>query len=286
MTRWNLLSSQRLRNLLSIDLEDWFCVSNFDDVLPREVWDACELRVEGSTRKLLDLFDAHDVRATFFVLGWVAERVPRLIRDIHEAGHEIACHGYHHHRIGQLDPERFDADLGRALAILRPLCGEVVGYRAPSFSLTRDTMWAVPILRRHGIRYDSSIFPFGAHPEYGIADAPVEPYWLDDGLLEIPMSVVEVAGRRIPCTGGGYFRLYPYRLSEALVRRSNDQGRPVVFYAHPWEFDPDQPRMPLSPIKRFRHYNHLGSTLSRLDRLLGAFEWGPLGVHARHCADA
>ena len=265
-------------NLLSIDLEDWFCVSNFDDVIPREAWDACELRVEGSTRALLELFERRGVRATFFVLGWVAERVPGLIREVAAAGHEVACHGYHHHRLGQLDPERFDEDLGRALAILRGLTDQPVdGYRAPSFSLTEATMWAVPVLCKHGIRYDSSIFPFGAHPEYGIADAPVEPYALADDLIEVPMSVVQVAGRRLPCTGGGYFRLYPYRLSETLVRRCNDEGRPAIFYAHPWEFDPEQPRMPLSPVKRFRHYNNLSRTLSRLDRLLDAFEWEPIG---------
>jgi hypothetical protein len=144
----------------------------------------------------------------------------------------------------------------------------------------------VPILERHGIRWDSSIFPFGAHPEYGIADAPLDVHRLGDALLEVPMSVVEVAGRRVPCTGGGYFRLYPYRLSEALVRRCNAQGRPAIFYAHPWEFDPDQPRLPLPPIKRFRHYNNLRATLPRLDRLLRAFEWGPIGAHVERRADA
>jgi polysaccharide deacetylase family protein (PEP-CTERM system associated) len=162
----------------------------------------------------------------------------------------------------------------------------VVGYRAPSFSLTKETMWAVPVLRKHGIRYDSSIFPFGAHPEYGIADAPMSAYRLADDLVEVPMSVVQVAGRRLPCTGGGYFRLYPYRLSETLVRRCNAEGRPAIFYAHPWEFDPDQPRMPLPPIKRFRHYNNLSRTLSRLDRLLAAFSWEPIGPYARERADA
>lgn len=272
-----------MQNLLSIDLEDWFCVSNFDDLIPREAWDACELRVVESTRRLLDLFDRRGVRATFFVLGWIAERAPELIRELDGAGHEVACHGYGHHRLGQLDPARFDADLERALAILRPLSrAPVVGYRAPSFSLTQATLWATPILRRHGITWDSSIFPFGGHPEYGIADAPLDPYWLDGapGLLEVPMTCVEVRGRRVPCTGGGYFRLYPYALSRRLIARSNAAGRPAIFYAHPWEFDPDQPRMPLPPVKRFRHYNHLSSTLDRLDRLLAEFEWGPMGPWA------
>ena len=270
-----------MRNLLSIDLEDWFCVSNFDDMLPRDVWALCELRVETSTHRLLELFERRGVRSTFFVLGWIAERVPKLIETIATAGHEIACHGYHHHRLGMLDAKRLDADLTAALGILRGITGrEIAGYRAPSFSLTKDTMWAVPVLQRHGFRYDSSVFPFGAHPEYGIADAPLTPYWLAEGLLEIPMSVVDIAGQRVPGPGGGYFRLYPYSLSRSLVRRCNAAGRPAIFYAHPWEFDPAQPRLPLPAIKRFRHYNNLGQTLARLDRLLVDFEWQPIGTYS------
>jgi polysaccharide deacetylase family protein (PEP-CTERM system associated) len=277
-----------MRNLLSIDLEDWFCVSNFDDMLPRDVWDLCELRVEASTHRLLELFDRRGARATFFVLGWVAERVPRLIETVARAGHEIACHGYHHHRLGMLDEDRLDGDLTAALAVLSGITGqEIAGYRAPSFSLTQDTMWAVPVLKRHGFRYDSSVFPFGAHPEYGIAGAPLDPYWIADGLLEIPMTVVEIGGRRLPCTGGGYFRLYPYSLSRSLIRRCNASGRPAIFYAHPWEFDPEQPRMPLPGLKRFRHYNNLHRTLSRLDRLLVDFDWQPIGALAsEHLAAA
>jgi polysaccharide deacetylase family protein (PEP-CTERM system associated) len=275
-----------IRNLLSIDLEDWFCVSNFDALLDRAVWSSCQLRVVDSTRRLLELFDRHGVTATFFTLGWIAEQAPDLIREVAAAGHEIACHGYHHHRLYQLDPERFADDLARALAILRELSPRPVeGYRAPSFSLTTRTMWAPPIMAAQGIRWDSSVFPFGAHPEYGIADAPLDPYWLAEGLVELPMSVVEFGGRRVPCPGGGYFRLYPYSLSAALIRRCNAGGRPAIFYAHPWEFDPDQPRMPLSPVKRFRHYNNLEHTLARLDRLLGEFAWGPMGPRAREAAE-
>lgn len=272
-----------MHNLLSIDLEDWFCVSNFDGLLDRSVWPSCQLRVVESTRRLLELFDRRGVHATFFVLGHVAERAPALIREVAAAGHEIACHGYHHHRLAQLDPQRLDQDLGKVLGLLRELSpAPVEGYRAPSFSLTRETTWALPVLAKHGIRWDSSVFPFGAHPEYGIADAPLDPYWIADDLLELPMSVVELPGTRtrVPCTGGGYFRLYPYSLSAALIRRCNAAGRPVIFYAHPWEFDPDQPRMPLRPDKRFRHYNNLDKTLTRLDRLLREFAWGPMGPYA------
>lgn len=273
--------SAPIRNLLSIDLEDWFCVSNFDGLLDRAVWSSCRLRVVESTRRLLELFERRGVTATFFTLGWIAEQAPALIREVAAAGHEIACHGYHHHRLYQLDAERFADDLARALAILRELSPRPVeGYRAPSFSLTERTAWAPAILRAQGIRWDSSVFPFGGHPEYGIADAPLEPYWLADDLVELPMSVVEFGGRRLPCTGGGYFRLYPYSLSAALIRRCNAAGRPAIFYAHPWEFDPEQPRMPLGPIKRFRHYNNLDKTFARLDRLLGEFAWGPMGPFA------
>ncbi len=268
-------------NLLSIDLEDWFCVSNFDTLIDRSVWSSCELRVVASTHRLLALFDRRGVKATFFVLGWIAEQVPELIREIAAAGHEIACHGYHHNRLDQLDAPRFALDLARALAILRELSPRPVeGYRAPSFSLTSRTLWALPVLREQGIRWDSSVFPFGGHPEYGIADAPLDPYWIADDLLELPMSVVEVAGQRLPCTGGGYFRLYPYSLSATLIRRCNAAGRPAIFYAHPWEFDPEQPRMPLPRIKQFRHYNNLDKTMVRLDRLLGEFAWRPLGPWA------
>jgi len=273
-----------VRNHLTIDLEDWFCVSNFDALIQRSSWASCDFRVADSTRRLLELFDRRGVKATFFVLGWVAERDPALIREVAEAGHEIACHGYGHERLTQIDAPRFDADLGRALTVLRGLVdAPVVGYRAPSFSLTERTLWAIPILRKHGIRWDSSVFPFGGHPEYGVARAPLSPYPLADDLVELPLSCVELGGRRLPCTGGGYFRLYPYALSAGLIRRCNRDGRPAIFYAHPWEFDPDQPRMRLPPVKRFRHYNNLDKTLDRLDRLLVDFEWGPLGPLALSC---
>ncbi len=277
----NELSCATVRNRLSIDLEDWFCVSNLDGLLPRELWDTCELRVEHSTDTLLELFERRGVKATFFVLGWCAERLPHLIERIDAAGHEIACHGYHHHRLNQLDAAGLDADLERALSILRPLSTRpVVGYRAPSFSLTKDTLWALPILRKHGIEWDSSVFPFGAHPEYGIADAPTHPYWIDEELLEVPMSVLEVLSQRLPCPGGGYCRLFPYALSKRMIQRCNREGRPAIFYAHPWEFDPEQPRQPMPAVKRFRHYNNLSRTLPRLERLLGDFAWGPMGGYA------
>ena len=263
-----------MRNAISIDLEDWFCVANFKDAIPRERWDTCELRVEQNTRRLLALFDRHQTKATFFVLGWVAERVPDLIQEIEAAGHEIGTHGYNHQMLTEMDPDSFDADLRRSLEVLRACTrGDIVGYRAPSFTVTERTMWAIDVLARHGLRYDSSIFPVGFHPDYGVADAPLEIYDHPQGVREFPMSVAEILGKRIPCSGGGYFRLLPYAATRALLRRCNGAGRPFVFYLHPWEVDPTQPRVRIPLTKRFRHYVNLRRTYDRLDRLLGDFEF-------------
>lgn len=266
-----------MRNALSIDLEDWFNVYNFEGVLHRSEWDELPLRVEQSTGRLLDLFADREVRATFFVLGWIAERAPDLIRRIDAEGHEIASHGYSHRLVTHMDRPTFEADLDRSLEVLRDLTDQPIrGFRAPSFSITRDTLWALDVLVDRGFLYDSSIFPVGFHPDYGIADAPLGIHRRPGGLFEIPMSVAHVRGRRVPCSGGGYFRLLPLQATAALMRQCHAEGRPVVFYAHPWEFDPDQPRMPLSPVKRFRHYNNLHRTFGRLERLLDRFDFGPV----------
>jgi polysaccharide deacetylase family protein (PEP-CTERM system associated) len=258
---------------MSVDVEDWFCVHNLSRLIPYADWDKCESRVERSTTRLLDLFGKHRVEATFFVLGWVADRFPDLVREIERRGHEVATHGYSHQLLTFMQPEEFRADLQRSLvALARTTTQEVRGFRAPSFSLTKKTLWAVDILRESGIQYDSSVFPVTFHPDYGIADADLRPYRLAEGLTELPMGVAEVLGRRVPCSGGGYFRLYPYAVTRALMRRCNQQGRPVMFYLHPWEADPDQPRVAgLSWSKRFRHYNNLDRTEERLEWLLNDF---------------
>jgi polysaccharide deacetylase family protein (PEP-CTERM system associated) len=262
------------QNVFSIDLEDWFCVRNLSGVISRDDWERCESRVERNTFLLLELLAHHRVEATFFVLGWVAERHPDLVREVERRGHEIATHGYSHRLLTTLNPEEFRADLGRSLEVLaRCSSAPVRGFRAPSFSITRKTWWALDILRRSGIQYDSSIFPVGFHPDYGIPDAPLDAHRLPEGLFELPMSCAEVFGRKVPCSGGGYFRLFPYAVTRALMRRCNQQGRPVIFYLHPWEVDPEQPRVPLSPLNRFRHYNNLDRTAERLERLLGDFEF-------------
>ena len=262
-------------NVMSVDLEDWFCVYNLSRVIPYSQWDRCESRVERSTLRLLDLFHQHRVVATFFVLGWVADRFPDLVKEVERQGHEIATHGYSHRLLTLMKPEEFRVDLQQSLeALARAISQDVHGFRAPSFSVTRATLWAAGILKEAGIRYDSSVFPVQFHPEYGIADAELGPYELAEGLTELPMSVAQVLGRRIPCCGGGYFRLYPYAVTRWLMRRCNEQGRPVIFYLHPWEIDPEQPRVEgLSWSERFRHYNSLTKTQERMERLLGDFSF-------------
>jgi polysaccharide deacetylase family protein (PEP-CTERM system associated) len=259
-------------NVFSIDLEEWFCVYNLSQVIPYEHWDRCESRVEPSTLAILDLLSKHHVEGTFFVLGWVAERHPELVREVERRGHEIATHGYSHRLITHLSRDEFRADLERSLEVLTPLASKPIrGFRAPSFSVTRKTWWALDILRECGIHYDSSMFPISFHPDYGVPEAPLTAHHLSEGIWEMPMSVAEVAGKRVPCCGGGYFRQFPYAVTRSLMQLCNRQGRPVNFYLHPWEVDPDQPRMPLPLVKRVRHYNNLAKTMPRLERLLSDF---------------
>ncbi len=259
-------------NVFSIDLEEWFCVYNLSQVIPYEHWDRCESRVEPSTLAILDLLSKHHVEGTFFVLGWVAERHPDLVREVERRGHEIATHGYSHRLITHLSRDEFRADLERSLEVLTPLASKPIrGFRAPSFSVTRKTWWALDILRECGIHYDSSMFPISFHPDYGVPEAPLTAHHLSEGIWEMPMSVAEVAGKRVPCCGGGYFRQFPYAVTRSLMQLCNRQGRPVNFYLHPWEVDPDQPRMPLPLVKRVRHYNNLAKTMPRLERLLSDF---------------
>ena len=262
-------------NVMSVDVEDWFTVENMRGIIPRQDWEKLESRVEANVLRLLDLFASRGVEATFFVLGWIADRHPDLVGEIARRGHEVATHGYSHNMLTRMTPEEFASDLEQSLeALARGCSAPVLGFRAPTFSVTRRTMWAVEILRAHGLRYDSSVFPIGFHPDYGIGDAPLAPHRYDNGLWELPMSCAEIAGRRIPCSGGGYFRLLPYRATRLLMRRCNAQGRPVVFYLHPWEIDPAQPRVRALPaLKRFRHYNNLDRMYGRLERLLGDFRF-------------
>ena len=266
-----------MKNAISIDLEDWFCVHNLSKAIPRETWDSCELRVRDTTRRLISIFDSHKTKATFFVLGWVAERIPELVRELEDRGHEIALHGYNHLLLTEISPEEFDADLVRGLEALER-CGvqtRPVGFRAPSFTVVKATKeWALPILEKYQFKYDSSVFPIGFHPDYGMVDAPLTPYKITENLHEFPMSCLEVMGKRFPFAGGGYFRLFPYAYTRYCMRKVNAQGRPAVFYLHPWELDPGQPRVKnLSLSQRLRHYRNLDQTEKRLEKLLNDFEF-------------
>jgi polysaccharide deacetylase family protein (PEP-CTERM system associated) len=266
-----------MKNAISIDLEDWFCVHNLSGVIKPADWDNCELRVRESTERVLRLFNKHQTRATFFVLGWVAERIPDLIKSIDAQGHEIAVHGYNHLLLTEISPKEFEDDLAKALEAI-DRCGvktRPIGFRAPSFTIVEKTkQWALPILEKYQFKYDSSVFPIGFHPDYGVADSPLSPYMITDRLHEFPMSCLELFGKRLPFGGGGYFRLFPYAYTKYCLRKVNNNGRPTVFYLHPWELDPGQPRVNnLSLSKRIRHYGNLDQTEKRFERLLGDFEF-------------
>ncbi|WP_245995156.1 XrtA system polysaccharide deacetylase [Inmirania thermothiophila] len=260
--------------------------------VPRAAWDRMERRVAANTHRILDLLAEHGAHATFFVLGWVAEREPGLVRRIAAEGHEVASHGWSHERVGALGPGAFRDEVRRSKALLEDLSGTaVIGYRAPSFSLDAGEPWAVPILAEAGYRYSSSLHPI-RHDHYGDPHAPRFPFPRGHGLLEVPVSTVEVGGRRLPCGGGGFFRLAPYRYTRWALRRIHAEGRPAVFYLHPWELDPAQPRpRGLDRRTRVRHYLNLRRTEARLERLLRDFVWDridrvvalPAGALAHAC---
>lgn len=264
-------------NAFSVDLEDWFCVNNLSHIINKNDWEKQELRVEKNTEKLLTLFKKFNIKVTFFILGWIAEKVPELIESIDKEGHEIATHGYSHSLLTEITPDFFKQDLRKAIAITKSITNkDILGFRAPSFTITNKTLWAIDIMKDEGIKYDSSVFPISFHPDYGISNASLKIFEIKEGITEVPLSVVEIFGKRIPCSGGGYFRLYPYKFTKWLINKCNKQGRPVIFYLHPWEIDPGQPKINLPIIKRFRHYNNLNKTDGRLEKLLMDFEFAPV----------
>jgi polysaccharide deacetylase family protein (PEP-CTERM system associated) len=267
-------------NAMSVDVEDYFQVSAFEKSVSRQEWEHLESRVEGNTDRLLSLFDDAGVHATFFVLGWVAERYPGLVRRIAAQGHEIASHSYGHRLVYELTPDEFRVDLRRAKAAIEAAAGSpVLGYRAPSYSVVARSTWALEILAEEGYVYDASIFPI-RHDRYGIPDAPRHIHRIDVGsrsILEVPGSTVRYAGVNLPVAGGGYFRILPYQWTRWGIRHLNrSEKRPAVFYIHPWEIDPDQPRLPGSRLSRARHYRNLTKTEARLKRLLRDFRFGPI----------
>jgi polysaccharide deacetylase family protein (PEP-CTERM system associated) len=264
-----------IANALTVDVEDYFQVSALAPHIARGDWDRIPCRVERNVERILELLAEASAQATFFTLGWIAERHPQLVRRIVEAGHEVASHGYGHVRIQEQTPTEFAQDIRRAKTLLEDLAGtEVKGYRAPSFSIGQSTLWAFDQIAEAGYRYSSSVYPV-RHDLYGMPQAPRFPYRPRGDLLEIPVSTVRVLNRNLPAGGGGYFRLLPYTLSRALIRRVNSFDRqPSVFYFHPWEIDWQQPRVPgTTPKTRFRHYVNLRRTEPRLRRLLRDFRW-------------
>jgi polysaccharide deacetylase family protein (PEP-CTERM system associated) len=264
-------------NAMTVDVEDYFHASAFDSVVSRAAWDGIDSRVVPNTMRLLEMFDRRGVRATFFVLGWIADRFPGLVRQISLLGHEVASHGYHHQLLYMLTPNQFREDIRSAKAAIESVTGKaVLGFRAPSYSIIQSNLWTLDVLLEEGHLYDASIFPIH-HDRYGIPDGPRHPYVMRRAggpLVEMPGSTVRVGTVNLPIAGGGYFRLLPYGWTRWGMERVNRvEGKPVVFYIHPWEIDPDQPRFAVGAFRRWRHYTGLGRTTGRLDQLLSEFKF-------------
>jgi polysaccharide deacetylase family protein (PEP-CTERM system associated) len=272
-------SVRQLDGAFTVDVEDYFHVSAFADVVRPADWDHCESRVEASTRRILQLAARHKTRGTFFVLGWVAERFPQLVREIQSAGHEIGCHSHWHQLVYEQGPDNFRRDLLQARDTLQELTGEPVrAYRAPSFSITQRSLWALEILVESGFDTDASIYPIH-HDRYGIPGFPAAPCRIttrSGTLREFPGPTSRVAGLNVPVGGGGYLRLLPWAVTAGLLRRVLKAERPLNIYVHPWEVDPDQPRIAASRRSRFRHYQNLSTTYGKLDRLMTEFRLGSM----------
>ncbi len=271
-----LMTSAPITNALTIDVEDYFQVSAFAPYIPRSTWEQCECRVERNVMRILDLLERRGVHATFFTLGWIAERYPHLVRRIVQGGHELASHGYGHERASDLDERAFFADIDRAKKLLEDLAGRaVLGYRAPSFSIGTGNLWAFDSLSRAGYQYSSSVYPIH-HDHYGMPDSPRFAYRVNETLLEIPVTTLRLFNRNLPSSGGGYFRLLPYPLSRWMLQQVNaDDRESAIFYFHPWEIDDEQPRVPGIDLKtRFRHYVNIPRMADKLESLLADFRWG------------
>ncbi len=276
MTACNTVVAAPITNALTIDVEDYFQVSAFAPYIARADWEQRECRVVHNVSRILELLAARGTKATFFTLGWIAERYPDLIRRIVREGHELASHGYGHERASDLDEAAFSQDIRRAKSLLEDLSGtEVTGYRAPSFSIGTANLWAFDCLAQAGYRYSSSIYPI-RHDHYGMPESPRFAYRVDAGLLEVPITTLRLFNRNLPSSGGGYFRLLPYALSRWMLRRVNASDRQAaIFYFHPWEIDVGQPHIAgIDRKTRFRHYLNIARMEGRLQSLLADFEWG------------
>lgn len=283
------MARSALINAMTVDVEDYFQVSAFEKHIDKALWNTLSHRVADNTARILDLFAQHQVKATFFTLAWVAERYPELIKRIVEEGHELASHGYEHIRVTEQNPEQFRADIRKTKQILEDIGGqEVVGYRAASYSIGANNLWALKVLEEEGHLYSSSIYPV-KHDLYGMPSAPRFAFHPDntEKLLEIPITTLNILGKNMPCGGGGFFRLYPYAFSKAAYQYLNRfEKQSGIFYFHPWEIDPNQPRQENLPLKsRFRHYLNLSRVEGRLNSLLNDFAWDTMqNVFLKHSA--
>jgi polysaccharide deacetylase family protein (PEP-CTERM system associated) len=266
-----------MKNALSFDVEDYFHVTGFEHVVDRARWDDYPVRFQIGMGKILAILERQDVKATFFFLGWIADRFPEVVADVAARGHEVAIHSYAHRLVYQQRPDEFEEDLARALAaVRRAYDGPILGYRAPTFSIRSDTLWALEIIKRLGFRYDSSIFPI-KRDRYGIPNAEDRPHEIADGLLEFPMSTVDFLGRKLPVAGGGYLRLYPFAFTcRAIDQLNRRRGQPAIIYLHPWELDPGQPKIRADYANTFRHRVNLHRTEQRLEELCRRFQLVPV----------
>lgn len=268
-------------NALTFDIEDYFQVEAFKDYIDFEDWHHYPSRVVENTQKILDILSERDVKATFFTLGWIAERFPEMITRIAEGGHEIATHGYAHHMVYKQTPEEFEQDLGKSIEVLEGISGcQVIGYRAPTYSIVEESFWAFDTLIKYNMLYDSSIFPI-THDRYGVPDGERFPHQIQRAngktILEFPLSTLRLWKWNFPIAGGGYLRLFPYWLIKFGIQRLNQHQKPGIIYLHPWELDPEQPRIPNLPrLTRIRHYLNLHSTATKLHNLIRDFEFAPV----------
>jgi len=270
-------------NALTFDVEEWFHAANLG--VPRDRWESLASRLDGPIDKILALLECHATRATFFVLGWVADRHPQIVLRIHRRGHEIASHGYWHEPVTAQSRDEFRADLVASKDSLEGITGEALtGYRAPSYSIGKDTEWALDELQRQGFLYDSSVYPVRApHGRYGVAGAPLRPYRIHPELWEFPLPTVAVFGHRLPAATGGYLRLWPMAVTEQALKQNRRSGIPTVVNIHPWEMDPDHPRWPAPWWRRALHYNNLHGTEGKLSRLLAAYSFTTLAALRESC---
>lgn len=266
-----------MKNILTVDVEEWFHPEALQHRFPAEQWDNQPSRVVPLVERLLALFNEYGAKATFFVLGWVAEKHPQMVRRIVDEGHEVASHSYRHRMVTQMTPTEFKEDLQRSLHVLQDIMGKpVLGFRAPTFSITKKSFWAYEILAESGVKYDSSIYPIW-HDRYGVPDAPRSVFEVETGnganLIEFPMPTIKIFGKNFPFGGGGYLRLFPLKFTTMAIRKFNKEGYPAIVYMHPWEFDSDQPKINMGALQSFRHYGNISKNLRKVRRLLQSFEW-------------